>query len=110
MTPNAQPHQPRQRPWYCIDAAIEDYKTVEGAGGDLRMLKILKVVRSILVNSGIIAITLISLYYGVDPTIVSSIGLVILGAYNGIEIADYASLAQAVVEISEDKQNQDGQE
>lgn len=100
------PTNPRQRPWYCIDAAVDDYITVEKTGGDLKMLKTLKVVRSILVNIGIIVIALFSLRTGADPSVVGTTGLVILGAYNGIEIADYASLAQAIVEASENSEDQ----
>ena len=37
------------RPWFCIDGAVENYHTVLKDGGDLEMLKTLKIIRSILV-------------------------------------------------------------
>jgi len=68
------------------------------------MLKTLKVVRSIIVNAGIIAVTLFSLLEtAADPTIVTVLGLVTLGLYNGVEVADYAALAQAFSEAKADQ-------
>ena len=96
----------RPRPWYCIDSLVDDYRTVAENGGDLDMLKTLKIVRSIIVNIGIIGITAVSLLYtGADPTWVSIIGLVTLGAYNGVEVADYAALAQAFAEAKQEQQD-----
>lgn len=95
-----QPSNPR--PWYCIGRLVEDYKTVGRSGGDLRMLKTLKVLQSIIVNGGVIAITLYSLAHGGEPTIVGSLGVGTLGLFNGIMGADYKALAQAVVELSEE--------
>jgi len=64
------------------------------------MLKLLKVVRSIIVNLGIVGVTLAALLYtGADATVVSVIGLVTLGLFNGVEVADYAALAQAFAEV-----------
>jgi hypothetical protein len=94
------------RPWYCLDGLVEDYRTVASNGGDLKMLKALKIVRSIIVNVGIIGITVASLIYtAADPTWVSVIGLVTLGAYNGVEVADYAALAQAFAEVKSEQDN-----
>jgi len=95
------------RPWYCIDALVDDYCAIAKGGGDLTMLKTLKILRSIVVNTAIISITLYALYIGADATIVSAIGLVTLGIYNGVEVADYAALAQA---FSETKQRQEDRE
>lgn len=99
--------QPEPRPWYCADALVKDYKVIGAAGGDLEMLKSLKIIRSIVVNLGIIAIALYALMVGADPTIVASVGLSTLGLYNGIEVADYQALAQAIVEMSHDSQSTD---
>jgi len=88
------------RPWYCSDRLTNDYRQVAVRGGDLRMLKLLKVVRSIIVNLGIVGVTLAALLYtGADATVVSVIGLVTLGLFNGVEVADYAALAQAFAEV-----------
>jgi len=87
------------RPWYCVDALVDDYVAVAQNGGDLRMLKTLKVVRSIIVNLGIIAVTLFALSStGADATWVTVISIATLGLYNGVEVADYAALAQAFAE------------
>ena len=98
-----QPIEPR--PWHCPDALVDDYKTVLRSGGDLRMLKLVKILRSIIVNAGIIGITVYGLFVGADPTVVGALGLLTLGLYNGIEIADYQALARAVVEVSNDAAN-----
>jgi hypothetical protein len=95
------------RPWYCIDSLVDDYLTIHKSGGDLRMLKALKIVRAIIVNIGLISITLYSLSQTADPTLIGSIGLVSLAAYNGVEIADYQALAQAIVEASEESTHSD---
>lgn len=94
--------EPSPRPWYCIDALVDDYVTIHQSGGDLKMYKGLKILRSIVVNAGIIGITTYALQTGADATIVATIGLLTLGLYNGIEIADYQALAQAIVEVSQE--------
>lgn len=93
-------HTQTHRPWYCIDALVDDYRAVASGGGDLQMLKLLKVVRSIIVNAGIIGVTLFALATtGANPTWVAIIGIGTLGLYNGVEVADYAALAQAFAEV-----------
>lgn len=93
------------RPWYCIDSLVDDYARIHADGGDLRMLKSLKITRAIVVNIGIIAITLYALIEGAEATIVGGIGLVSLAAYNGVEIADYGALVQALAEASAEESN-----
>jgi len=93
-----------RRPWYCHDRLTDDYRRVADRGGDLRMLKLLKIVRSIIVNVGIIGVTLYALATtAADATLISALGLVTLGAYNGVEVADYAALAQAFAEAKQDQ-------
>lgn len=73
------------------------------------MLKLLKVVRSIIVNLGIVGVTLAALLYtGADATVVSVIGLVTLGLFNGVEVADYAALAQAFAEVKAEQSGDSG--
>lgn len=100
------------RPWYCHDRLTDDYRTVAERGGDLKMLRLLKILRSFVVNVGIIGVTFTALLYtGADATLVSTIGLVTLGLYNGVEVADYAALAQAFAEVSaEESAEDDGDE
>jgi hypothetical protein len=96
-----------RRPWYCHDRLTDDYRQVADRGGDLRMLKTLKIVRSIIVNLGIIGVALTALLYtGADATVVATIGLVTLGLYNGVEVADYAALAQAFSEAKQQNSNE----
>lgn len=102
MDEMAATHPQSDREWYCLDALVDDYKTIARSGGDLQMLKSLKILRSIIVNAGIIAITIHALLSGADGTIVGTAGVLTLGLYNGIEIADYQALAQAIVEVSQD--------
>lgn len=90
----------QRRPWYCNDRLTEDYRRVHREGGDLKMLKALKIVRAIVVNLGMIGIAALALTEGAEATIVGSIGLVSLAAYNGVEIVDYTALAQALLEVS----------
>jgi len=101
------------RPWYCIDALVDDYVTIYEEGGDLKMLKSLKITRAIVVNIGIIAITLLALAEGAEATIVGGLGLVSLATYNGVEIADYGALVQALAEAgsqsaADESSNDDG--
>jgi len=87
------------RPWYCVDGLVDDYVAVAQNGGDLRMLKTLKVLRSIIVNLGIIGVTLFALSEtSANATWVTIISIATLGLYNGVEVADYAALAQAFAE------------
>lgn len=91
--------QPPRRPWYVADRLADDYCTVARKGGDLKMLKALKVLRTIIVNVAIVVITTYALWLGADPTIVSVLFLGTIGLYNGVEVADYAALAQAFAEV-----------
>jgi len=91
------------RPWYCVDGLVDDYRTIADSGGNLRMLKTLKILRSIIVNVGIISVTLFALIEtSADPTWIAALGIATLGLYNGVEVADYAALAQAFVEAKRD--------
>ena len=88
------------RPWYCRDGVVDDYKTTLTEDGErLPMLKALKILRSIIVNVGIISIAGYSIASGGDATFVGGIAIGVLGAYNGLEISDYLALIQAYEEI-----------
>lgn len=89
-----------ERPWYCRDDAVEEYKTTLTDDGEaLPMLKQLKIIRSIIVNLGIIGISLYGVYSGGEPTVIAISALLVLGAYNGLEYSDYAALLQAYREV-----------
>lgn len=91
------------RPWYCSDAQIDEYKTVDEAGGDLEPMKTTAWVRSMIVNLGTISIALYALSIGGNATIIGSLALVSLAAYNGVEIADYQALTQALAERASER-------
>ena len=95
------------RPWYVIDTLADDYQKVAKEGGDLRMLRALKIIRSIIVNLAIITISFYSLYRGGEPTFVSTVALTTLALYNGVEVADYAALAAAFSEVKKETKNDD---
>lgn len=96
------------RPWYCLDGLVDDYRVVANSGGDLKMLKTLKILRSIIVNLGIIGVTLYALLTGADTTLIATVGVITLGLYNGVEVADYAALAQAFAEVKSKQDDGDG--
>jgi hypothetical protein len=91
------------RPWYVSDRACDDYRqtlsTDESAGGDLQMLKALKIIRSIIVNVGIISLGLYSISTGGDATLIGLMALAVLGGYNGLEFSDYMALVRAYREL-----------
>lgn len=90
-----------QRPWYCPDSLVEDYLEFANDGGDLQMLKRVRAIESLIVNIGIIAITLAALHFGEANSYVVSTAIVTLGLLNGLIAADYRALAQAIVEFSQ---------
>ena len=91
------------RPWYCRDGAVDEYKTTLTTDSqELPVLKTLKITRAIIVNLGVIAITLFAIAEGGDVTLFGLLGLSVLGGYNGLEISDYAALLQAYREVQAD--------
>lgn len=96
--------QPPSRPWYVSDELVDHYVKAGRLGGSLQMSKYLRFIRSTLVNTGIIAIAILSLIQGGNASVIGPIALVSLAGYNGVELADYASLAQAITELN----NSDG--
>jgi hypothetical protein len=93
------PHRP-SRPWYCNDALVEDYReSIAADGGDLSMFKALKLVRSIIVNLGIIGLGAYSLRLGADPTFVGGLAIATLAGYNGLELSDYLAALRAYSEL-----------
>lgn len=100
------PDRPR-RPWYCNDRLVDDHKASIRDGGDLSMFKTLKLVRSIIVNIGIIVLGIYALHLGADPTIVGAVSIFVVGGYNGLELGDYAAAVHAYQEIQSEDQLDD---
>lgn len=88
--------------------AVDDWKTVQRRGGNLKMLKTLKILRSMIVNLGVIVIGSLALQSGGEPTIVGTTALLVLGAYNGVEYSDYQALVHAIGEVREREEAVDG--
>lgn len=89
------------RPWYALDALVDDYATVVGRGSELTMIKRLKLVRSIVVIVGVSAISLYALFLGANPTLVAVLSLPSLATYAGVEAIDYGALLQAYKEAQQ---------
>jgi hypothetical protein len=99
MTP--QPRRPR--PWYVTDRACDEYRTtLADDGSRLPMLKTLKIVRSIIVNLGLIVVALQAVGNGAEPTIIGALVILVIGAYNGLEFSDYMALVQAYQEVQDE--------
>lgn len=91
-----------QRPWYILDGPCEEYKRTISETGPT-MLKLLKTVRAIIVNVGLVAISLVALTQGGDATIIGPLGLLVLAGYNGVEYADYMALVRAYSEYQDER-------
>lgn len=91
-------HAPR--PWYALDGLVDEYVDELRNGGDWSRMRASQLIRATVVNIGVIAITLISLFQGGDPTVVPSLAITTLALYNGVELADYIALATAVAEVA----------
>jgi hypothetical protein len=90
------------RPWYVHDGICDEYGKTLRDDGDLSMLKSLKIIRSIVVNIGILTLSLYAVSQGGDPTVLGSLALGVLGGYNGLEFTDYLALMQAYKEVQSD--------
>lgn len=89
-----------RRPWYLRDTVVDEYKTAIDSGGEkFPMLKKLKILRAIVVNVGVLGVGAYGMYLGGDPTILGTLTLLVVGAYNGLEIGDYLALLQAYQEV-----------
>lgn len=89
------------RPWYIHSPTCDEWRRVAAGGDDLQMLKSLKLIRSIIVNVGIILLGYFSIINGGAPTIIGFVSLAVLGGYNGLEFGDYLALVRAYHEVSE---------
>ena len=90
-----------RRPWYCPDPIIDAYVDTLTDGGNLRMLKALKIARSIVVNIGILVLSGYGISQGGDASLIVPLALLVLGGYNGLEFSDYMALLQAYKEVQD---------
>ncbi|MCD2204424.1 hypothetical protein [Halobacterium sp. KA-6] len=88
------------RPWYCRDDLVDEYRTTLTTGGEkLPMLKALKILRAIIVNLGLLALSGYAIQQGGHPTVLGFVSIMVIGAYNGLELGDYLALVQAYQEV-----------
>jgi len=103
MTAHRQPRTD-SRPWYCRDKAVDEYKRAIRTGDntdDPTMKRQLTIVRSIIVNLGIIGLGFYGLQLGGNVTWITLFALAVLAGYNGIEMSELASFLQAYKEASD---------
>jgi len=94
--------QASKRPWYVRDSSVAEYKRAIRNGEDTdgpTMKRQLTIIRSIIVNLGIIALGIYGLVLGGDVTVITVFSLTVLAGYNGIEISEFAAFLQAYNEI-----------
>ena len=103
-THNAMPEQSNS--WYVRRRAVDEYKQTLVDEEPLPMLKTLKILRAIIVNLGIMALSGYFVFEGGDPTIIGVLSLAVLGGYNGLELTDYLALVQAVQEVKSVQDNE----
>jgi len=91
----------KSRPRYCLDSLVENYLEVAAAGGNLRMIKQIKALQSLVANIGTIIVAVIAIWSGADATWIGGAAIVTLGLLNGVLAVDYAAVARAVLELSD---------
>lgn len=93
------------RPWWVGDEAVDEHKRAIRAEGesDPRVKRTLTIVRSLLVNAGIIGLAVYGLMLGGDVTWITVFGLAVLAAYNGIEASELMAFLQAYQEVQNDE-------
>jgi len=92
------------RTTYVRDTAVDDYKQAirNGKGDDPTMKRKLTILRSIIVNLGIIGLGLYGLALGGNVTWITISALAVLAGYNGIEMSELAAFFQAYREVQTD--------
>ena len=93
------------RPWWVGDQAIEEHKRAIQAGdrSDPRVKRTLTILRSLVVNAGIIGLAVYGLMLGGDVTWITVFGLAGLAGYNGIEATALLAFLPAYQEVQEIK-------
>ena len=89
------------RPWLCSDRLVDAYLARAQDGDDLRVLKTVRAIESLIVNAGIIAMTSLALYFGEANPYVVLAAIVTLGLLNGVLAADYRALGRALAELTD---------
>jgi len=95
------------RPWLCSDRLVDAYLARAQDGDDLRVLKTVRAIESLIVNAGIIAVTSLAIYFGEANAYVVLAAIVTLGLLNGVLAADYRALARALAELTDAPSSED---
>ena len=106
----AQHTRTEPRPWYVRDKAVEEHKQAirNGEDDDPTMKRKLTILRSIIVNLGIIGLGLYGLALGGNVTWITISALAVLAGYNGIEMSELAAFFQAYSEVQTDGSDDGG--
>ena len=95
----------KHRPWYCNDDLVDTYRQIQQNGGDLNMLRVLKVIRAIITNLLVGVVIIYAILEGADPTLVGVLGLAAFVVINGIDLSEWLAAKQALEEIATDEDN-----
>ena len=87
------------------DRMKNEFLLKERSGGELRVSKSLKIIRTIITNVIIFAFSWLLLKNGADPNTVTLLGLGGFMLYNGVELADLSPLLSALAEATADTNN-----
>lgn len=91
-------HHP-PRPWYCPDALVDTYKSIQSNGGDLRVIRLIKALKAIVTNILVVTIAIFSIMEGAEPTLVGMLALAAITLLNGIELSEWLAAKQALKEL-----------
>jgi len=90
------------------DRMKSEFLSKERYGGELRVLKSLKIFRTIITNLIILAAIWLLLQNGADPNTVTILGLGGFMLYNGVELAELSAflgaLAEATGEVNDERE------
>lgn len=89
------------RPWYCPDDRVANYRDLLSCGGDPTVIQALKVIRTVMLNAFVVALAWWSISQGGDPTFVPTGAFATLAVVNGFEYSDWAAFRQAVAEANQ---------
>jgi len=92
------------RPWYVRETSVKEYRRAIKHNEDTdtpTMKRQLTILRSIIVNLGIIGLGVYGLFLGGDVTVITVFSLAVLAGYNGIEISELAAFLQAYQEVGD---------
>jgi len=100
---HTQHRRSKSRPWYVRGKSVDEYCRAINNNEDTdtpTMKRQLTMIRSIIVNLGIIGLSAYGLSLGGDVTLITTFALAVLAGYNGIEISEMGAFLQAYQEVN----------